>query len=174
MDNNRLFDLKEICDLYSKRLLHIAYCITRDYHLAQDVVQEALLKAYRNRDRIQEQEKLGAWLSSITTRTAIDFVRKERRINERLDCYMDLENVDVHMNQNVEKEVEINLFNEQIHREINSLPPDQKNVLLLKIKHGLKEKEIAEMLRLNPSTVKTRLYRVRKHLKGMLLERELA
>lgn len=52
-------DMREICRLYNKRLYHIAYNITRDHYLAQDVVQESLLKAYKKMDSIDDQEKLG-------------------------------------------------------------------------------------------------------------------
>lgn len=167
-------DMKEICELYNKRLFHVAYCITRDYYLAQDVVQETFIKAYQKMETIQDKEKIGAWLSSIATRTAIDFVRKERKTNERLSNYTELENTNVKMNQNVEEEVELNFLQEQINEYINSLSSDQKHVFMLKIKAGLKEREIAEMLKLNQNTVKTKLYRVRKQLKAMLLEKELA
>nr|WP_249365706.1 RNA polymerase sigma factor [Cytobacillus citreus] len=166
--------MKEICDLYNKRLFHVAYGITRDYYLAQDVVQETLIKAYLKIDTIQEKEKIGAWLSAIATRTAIDFIRKERKTNENLEAYTDLDNAQVRMNQNVEEEVEINLLNEKINDCINSLSTDQKKVFMLKIRHGLKEREIAELLELNQNTVKTKLYRVRKYLKEMLLEKDLA
>ncbi|WP_338030864.1 RNA polymerase sigma factor [Cytobacillus citreus] len=171
---NTSVDMKEICDLYNKRLFHVAYGITRDYYLAQDVVQETLIKAYLKIDTIQEKEKIGAWLSAIATRTAIDFIRKERKTNENLEAYTDLDNAQVRMNQNVEEEVEINLLNEKINDCINSLSTDQKKVFMLKIRHGLKEREIAELLELNQNTVKTKLYRVRKYLKEMLLEKDLA
>ncbi|QED48181.1 RNA polymerase sigma factor [Cytobacillus dafuensis] len=171
---NSSVDMKEICDLYHKRLFHVAYGITRDYYLAQDVVQETLIKAYLKINTIQEKEKIGAWLSAIATRTAIDFIRKERKTNENIEAYADLDNAQIKMNHNVEEEVEINLLNEKINDCINSLSIDQKRVFMLKIRHGLKEREIAELLELNQNTVKTKLYRVRKYLKQMLVEKDLA
>ena len=172
--NKGFIDMREICELYNKRLFHVAYSVTRDYYLAQDVVQETLLKAYQNIDKVEDKEKLGAWLSTIATRTAIDFVRKESRTNERLDCYIDPENTNVKMSQNVEQEVESNYVQEQIDRYINTLPLDQKKVYQLKNEYGLKEREIADLLQLNQNTVKTRLYRIRKQLRELLLEKELA
>lgn len=167
-------DMKEICEIYNKRLFHAAYCITRDYYLAQDVVQETLLKVYQKLEMVEDKEKLGAWLSTIATRTAIDFVRKESRTNELLHRYMDPENANAKMNQNVEQEVELNYVKGQIDEYINTLPPDQKNVYQLKNEYGLKEREIAELLQLNQNTVKTRLYRIRKQLREIILEKELA
>lgn len=167
-------DMKDICDQYYKRVFHAAYGVTRDYYLAQDVVQETFLKAYQKIDTIQDKEKMGAWLTSIATRTAIDFIRKERKTNEKLAAITHLENTNIESNQNVEQEVEFNMLNEQIQEVINSLSPDQKSVFLLKINYGLKEREIADLLKLNQNTVKTKLYRIRKFLKAILLEKELA
>ncbi|WP_370221649.1 RNA polymerase sigma factor [Cytobacillus sp.] len=167
-------DMREICRLYNKRLYHIAYNITRDHYLAQDVVQESLLKAYKKMDSIDDQEKLGAWLSSIATRTAIDFVRKERRTNERIQDSVDFENCMGNKYIDAGLEAEVNLLEEQIYAYVDSLSYEQKRVFLLKTKHGLKEKEIADILHLNPNTVKTKLYRVRQHLREILGDRYLA
>ena len=51
----------------------------RDRFLAEEIVQEAFIKAYKKMDLFVEDEKIGAWLLIITTQTAIDFKRKERR-----------------------------------------------------------------------------------------------
>ena len=167
-------DMKEICEQYYKRVFHAAYGVTRDHHLAEDVVQETFLKAYQKIDTIQDKEKMGAWLSSIATRTAIDFIRKERKTSEKLAAITDLENANIEMNQNVEQEVEFNMLSAQIQEVINSLSPEQRSLFLLKIHYGLKEREIADLLKLNQNTVKTKLYRIRKFLKAILLEKELA
>ncbi len=167
-------NMKEICEEYNGRLFHAAYCITRDYYLAQDVVQETFIKAYQKIEMVEDKEKLGAWLCTIATRTAIDFVRKESKLNERLDKYIDPENTNVKMEQNVEQEVEMNLVKKQIDDFINSLPSEQKKVYHLKIELGLKEREIARILNMNQNTVKTRLYRLRKQLREMIIEKELA
>ncbi|MDZ5471520.1 RNA polymerase sigma factor [Bacillus sp. 31A1R] len=169
-------DMNDICEKYSKRLFQVAFCITRDHYLAQDVVQETLIKAYQKMDTVKEVEKLGSWLSSIATRTAIDFVRKEKRKNETMLEGSVLEDKNVHLiaNQDVEKEVEVSLLKEEIGRVINGFSSDAKNIFLLKIKEGLKEKEIASKLHINEGTVKTKVYRARKQLKMELAEQYLA
>ncbi|MBT2710165.1 RNA polymerase sigma factor [Bacillus sp. ISL-47] len=164
-------DMREICNLYNNRLFHVAYCITRDHYLAQDVVQETLIKAYKKIDTVEDQEKLGAWLSAIATRTAIDFVRKERRTNERIAVCTDLEKCLERTHLDAGQEAEVNILQEQIYTYVDSLSPEQKRVFLLKIRYGLKEREIADILHLNPNTVKTKLYRVRKQLREMLKDR---
>jgi RNA polymerase sigma factor (sigma-70 family) len=163
-------DMNEICKMYNKRLFQVAYCITRDYYLAQDAVQETLIKAYQKMDTIEDPEKVGAWLSAIATRTSIDIVRKERKVKDRTASHIEIETANIKMDQNVEQEVEMNLLKERIHQAINSLSLDQRKVFLLKINNGLKEREIAKLLKINQNTVKTKIYRVRKQLKEMLIE----
>ncbi|MFE8699621.1 RNA polymerase sigma factor [Cytobacillus sp. FJAT-54145] len=175
-ENRMTMDIEEICSLYSQRLFHVAYSITRDHHHAQDVVQDTFIKAYQKLDTLEDHSKVGAWLSSIATRTAIDYVRKEKRKSEVFLENSIVESNQLHFSssQDVEKEVELALFEEEIQHVINNLSTDQKNVFLLKIKAGLKEKEIAEKLKLKQGTVKTNLYRAKRHLKSMMVERSLA
>lgn len=171
---SKQLEMKEICEVHQKRLFQIAFGVTRDYYLAQDVVQEALIKAYNHLDSVVDSAKLGAWLASITTRTAIDFLRKENKTREKVDGYTELDKVHAVMNQNVEKEAEANELQAKIYEFLNTLSPEQKQLFLLKIKDGLKEREIAEMLEMNPNTVKTKLYRMRKQLKELLAQQENA
>ncbi|MDQ6595666.1 RNA polymerase sigma factor [Bacillus salipaludis] len=76
-------DFNQIFREYSQRLHYIAYSYAKDRFLAEDIVQEALLKAYKKLDTVEDSNKLGAWLSAITARTAIDFLRMEK---EKTGC----------------------------------------------------------------------------------------
>ncbi|WP_040206133.1 RNA polymerase sigma factor [Neobacillus jeddahensis] len=163
-------DFSEVYKEFYKRLFHISYSITRDLHLAEDVVQETFIKAMNKVDTIEDAKKVGAWLSVIATRTAIDFVRKERKTKAILMEQDMLECLGKEMQQNVEEEVESGMLAEQVHCAIGKLTHEYRDVLTLKISHGLKEHEIASILDLNPSTVKTRIYRGRKQLKLLCLK----
>ncbi|WP_080845858.1 RNA polymerase sigma factor [Cytobacillus gottheilii] len=171
---SKQLEMREICEMHQKRMFQIAYGVTRDYYLAQDVVQEALIKAYHHLESVADRSKLGAWLASITTRTAIDFLRKEKKTREKVDGYTELDKVYAVMTQNVEKEAEANELQAKIYQYLNTLSPEQKQLFLLKIKDGLKEREIAEILEMNPNTVKTKLYRMRKQLKELIAEQDTA
>lgn len=168
--------MNEICTKYNQRLFHVAYCITRDHYLAQDVVQETLIKAYQKIETIQDMDKIGSWLSSIATRTAIDFIRKERRKNETMleSSVLEDKNLNMISTQDVEKEVEVNFLQQEIEDAINGFSTEAKNIFLLKTKEGLKEREIAQLLDMNEGTVKTKVYRARKQLKAILAEKNLA
>ena len=165
-----MIDFSEIYSLYYKRLFHIGYSITRDLHLAEDVVQETFIKAMKKVETIEEDSKIGAWLSVIATRTAIDLLRIERKKNGIPMEKERLESLGIVMKQNVEEEVETGFLMEQVRCAIGKLTHDYQDVLMLKLDQGLKEYEIAAVLDLKPSTVKTRIYRARKQLKLHFLD----
>lgn len=159
-----LFSL--IYESYYHKVYMIALSIIRDGYLAEDVLQETFIKAYQKLDQIKEREKIGSWLSTIATRTAIDFVRKEKKTRARLldesivgsgDSSIIVENV-----------LEKQFFEKEMKRKIERLKPEYRQVLELRYYRGLKETEIEHELNVSKSCVKTRLYRARKTLKSQL------
>ncbi|WP_456271323.1 RNA polymerase sigma factor [Bacillus sp. AK031] len=153
---------------YNKLVFHIAYRITKDSSLSEDIVQETFLKAFNKIESLVDESKAGGWLSSIATRTSIDFVRKEIRAREVLIDPADLERESKFLSsgQEVEHFVGISLLKEELVTEIRQLPPGQQEVFLLRVQYGLNEKEIAERLDIKRSTVKTRFFRARQTLKN--------
>lgn len=160
-------DFNQLVSMNSRRLFCIAYSITRDRFLAEDVVQESLIKAYKKIDTVEDSDKISSWLSAIATRTAIDFVRAEKRKNclPADQSFMEQVHGRTPARFNTEEEVDILLFKEDLNRTIKQLSPEYQEVLILKAEYGLKENEIAGLLQLKSATVKTRLYRARKQLK---------
>lgn len=155
----------EISNLYStyyKRLLHLSYSITKDRHLAEDVVQETFIKVMNHLDSVQDVNKLPAWLRVVTKRTAIDILRtKQNDIPMEQDLLMNSVN---DMNQTVEEIVGITLLLEEAEEKIRSLNCIYQDIMMLKIKHELREQEIANQLNIKLSSVKTRIHRARKYL----------
>jgi RNA polymerase sigma factor (sigma-70 family) len=163
-------DFDQLYSMYSKRLHHIAFSVVRDPFLAEDVVQETFLKAYKKRETIHDSKKIVSWLSAIAARTAIDFLRVERRGNVFPSDRTIIENVlfDTSMRNFTEEIVDNRLFMEELYISLNHLSKEYKEVLILNLHFGLKEKEIAEKLQLKAATVKTRIYRGRKQLREVL------
>jgi RNA polymerase sigma factor (sigma-70 family) len=159
-------DFRHIYETFYYKVYRKAFQVTRDAHLAEDIMQETFIKAYNKLDTIIERDKIEAWLSTIASRTAIDFIRKEKGkatvpIEEmigRLD--QTLEN-----NFSVEKKVEQMLLKQEIEQQMTYLKPTLKEVLVLKYKKGFSDKEIARLLQIPNNTVKSRLHRARKQLK---------
>lgn len=161
---------KIIFEMHYERVYHAAYFVLQDKHLAQDVTQETFLKAFQRMDTLEDGNKLGAWLATIATRTAIDFLRKIKRRNDivKEDVYIDEE----HFNDeviSVEDKIELQFLEKIIRNNIRTLePPGYREVLILKYEYELQDKEIADALGISVNAAKSRLHRARKKLKMVL------
>lgn len=169
-------DISQLYSMYSKRLHYIAYSILKDSHLAEDVVQETFVKAFRKIDSIDHQQKIGAWLSAISARTAIDFLRAEKRKNCLPADQSIIEAVlfDSNRQHVTENEVEQRFFEKELNNSMDGLKKEYREVLVLQLHYGLKEKEIAHRLHLRSTTIKNRLYRAKKQLKEALIQQYTA
>lgn len=154
---------EEMYEQFHKLIYHIAYNLTKDVHLSQDIVQETFLKAYMKIDTLMDRRKIKAWLTSIARCTAIDFLRKQSKRNEV--CIEDHEELHPLQEQNgTEETVEALFLKSSVAANIDRLPASQQEVMRLKVTSDLSDKEIALKLNLSPATVKTRFHRARKQL----------
>jgi RNA polymerase sigma factor (sigma-70 family) len=168
--SNRI-DFMLIYKKYYDRVYHTAIRITRDPHLAEDVMQETFIKAYYKMDTILDLEKVGSWITTIASRTAIDFIRREKRgciltVDDRF-IYEKYESIKACV-FNVEQEMEAHWLEEEIKHEVEQLSPSLKDVFQLSYLKGLKEEEIALHLQLTKGKVKSRLHRARQQIKNRL------
>ncbi|GAA4071105.1 RNA polymerase sigma factor [Amphibacillus indicireducens] len=145
--------------LVAKRVVHSHYS-------AEDVVQEAYIKAYNNYGHLIEKSKCRAWLRTIVIRTAIDYYRKQSRyetvsVEEGAETGRLLQCP----KNDVENELYWRFEQAGLFEKIETLPENMKAVLKLKIDTDGKDQDIADELNISLSAVKTRLHRARKLLK---------
>ncbi|QGH32997.1 sigma-70 family RNA polymerase sigma factor [Gracilibacillus salitolerans] len=159
-------EFRLVYDMFYSRVYRDVYFITKDSHLAQDALQETFVKAYKYMHRLEDKERMGAWLSTIATRTAIDLLRKRKGAREVLT-----EDIMTQEKNMTEKSfdtlhiVEANLVKEELLESLKELKADYREVILLRYIHDLSIREIAHSLNINESTVKTRLHRARNKVK---------
>ncbi|MFE8699891.1 RNA polymerase sigma factor [Cytobacillus sp. FJAT-54145] len=146
-----------------------SYIILRSKDQAEEVVQNAMIEAYRN---IMEGKTINffpTWFNRLVTNRSIDMMRKHARLKENtLESY----------HQGTAQSVMETILAEETHGEIlngiQSLEnPDYRNVLLLYYYQELTIQEVADMLHLNLSTVKSHLRRARNALKTKLVENKV-
>ncbi|RHW38099.1 RNA polymerase sigma factor [Neobacillus notoginsengisoli] len=166
-------DFNELYATYSQRMHQIAYSIIKDSYLAEDIVQESFLKAFNKMDTIQDLTKVGAWLSAVARRTAIDFVRGEQRKRwlPADQTVMEQKITEKGVSESTEKKFDFILLQEDVREALFGMAPDYRKVMILRVDFGLKEPEIASRLNLKSATVRTRLYRARKQLRKAMLEK---
>lgn len=157
-----------IFELFYNKVYQTAYFITRDPYLAQDVLQESFIKAFHYLDQLESGDKLEKWLTTITTRTAIDLLRKRKVWNGIPVDDQYLHSLLEHPNHSVEAEVEKGILKEWVKKGISELKPEYRAVIILKYILDLKDQEIADILNENIGTVKTRIFRAKKKLRDQL------
>lgn len=134
-----------------------AYWLCKNQPLAQDLVQETFLRAWRSLDSLQNDKAAKAWLFTILR-------RENARLYERYrPDLVDIDDQSIAESDNEEPDSKMD--RELLHNAINRLESDYREPLLLQVVGGFSGKEIADILGLNNNTVMTRLFRARSKLK---------
>ncbi|PWE17175.1 RNA polymerase sigma factor [Marinicauda salina] len=160
--------VREIIRRNNQRLFRAARGLLDSDHEAEDVVQEAYVKAFTRLDGFDGRAALSTWLTRIAVNAALSRLRKRRPT-------ADLEAIDMHANQNGGQilpfpsnppdpeasaaRAEARRFIEQA---LNGLPAAFRLVFILRDVQGLTTEEAAEAMGVKPQTVKTRLFRARR------------
>ncbi|WP_246034101.1 sigma-70 family RNA polymerase sigma factor [Thalassotalea mangrovi] len=138
-------------------LYRYAFWLVHDQHVAEDLVQETFLRAWRALDSLKDQKAAKSWLITILRReNARRFERKQLDMSD----YEEPSIVD-NVSASTEQQLEDHWLRERIAR----LPADYREPLVLQVIGGFSGEEIASMLNLNKNTVMTRLFRARNQLK---------
>ncbi|HET6840763.1 MAG TPA: sigma-70 family RNA polymerase sigma factor [Candidatus Angelobacter sp.] len=159
---------------YDRNIFRIAQHITHNEEDAQDVVQEAFLKAYTNLEQFQGNSKFYTWLVRIAVNEALMKLRR-RRADKTVSIDEDVETEDGSMprevadwSPNPEQLYGQSELGDILKKTIQGLPPGFRTVFVLRDVEGLSTEETAEMLGLSVPAVKSRLLRARLQLRERL------
>jgi len=138
-------------------LLRFAHWLARDRALAEDIVQESLLRAWRSRDTLKDQGAARAWLLTIVRREHARLYERKRLELVSLDEALE--------SQTAAKmaDPDGDLFT--LRNAIMRLPIEYREPLLLQVLGGFSTEEIARELALSTTAVLTRLFRARNKLR---------
>ena len=160
---------------YEKNVYNIALRMTGNSEDAADMTQEAFIKAYNSLQAFRGDSKFSVWLYRIVSNVCLDFLRsKNRRPTVSLSVEDD-DGEDTQLDvadesQSPELLLDRKLTRESVRRGLDSLPPDYRQILLLREIQGLSYDEIAQALGLEVGTVKSRIFRARKRLCTFLID----
>jgi RNA polymerase sigma-70 factor (ECF subfamily) len=164
--------LVHLHDMYSAALR-----LTRNPSSAEDLVQEAVLRAWDNWDRFKQGTNCRAWLLRILTNTFINGYRRHRTEQgfmdgRRLGTVAD----GAYLRQGMERwsnpacGYEHNNMSPPVTSALERLKPEFRTVLVLSDVNELSYKEIAKKIDVPIGTVMSRLFRARRNMRGMLTE----
>ena len=160
---------------YEKNVYNIALRMTGNSEDAADMTQEAFIKAYNSLQSFRGDSKFSVWLYRIVSNVCLDFLRsKNRRPTVSLSVEDD-DGEDAQLDvadesQSPELLLDRKLTRDSVRGGIDSLPPDYRQILLLREIQGLSYDEIAQALSLEVGTVKSRIFRARKRLCTFLID----
>jgi len=141
---------------------------------AEDVTQDAFLKAYRSLAQFRGDCRFSSWLCRIVSNLCLDRLRSRARHPETSLTVTDDEGEEAQLELpderfSPEALLERTLTRESVQRGLDSLSPQLRQILLLRELRGLSYEEIGAELALEAGTVKSRIFRARRQLCAFLL-----
>lgn len=153
-------------EAHMRRVFRLIYRVVGNVPDAQDLTQEAFIKALGRRDQLQDRDKAAHWLGRIAVNTALDFVRKRKRV-----IFEELEKAP-HQNSSETPEQGV-LRGEQksyIEDGLRLLSARERTALILRDVEGLPAAEVAKQLGCSPATVRSHIanarVKFRKYMEG--------
>lgn len=134
-----------------QKYYRLAYSYVHNEDDAMDIVQEGAYKAILHAASLQKKEFVGTWLYRIMMNEAVNFIRKNRRE------YTEVEESMVITDDKYE--------DFDLRKAIDALPEEERVIIILRFFEDLTIEQVANILDLNISTVKSRLYRILDKLK---------
>lgn len=141
-------------------IFRYAMWLIKDKAVAEDVVQETFLRAWKSLDSLKDEGAAKSWLITILRR------ENARRFERKQFDLVDIDDVTVADPVNFGDVV---LEHRELRRIIGNLSEEYREPLMMQILMGFSGDEIAEQLNLNKNTVMTRLFRARNQIKEALL-----
>ena len=150
-------------ETFRPRLYRIAYSWSHNPDLADDLVQETMVKALRKSEQVKNRESIDGWLFGILTNCWRDYFRLRKELDNIDNVSLVEETTPVH-------HVEQQNIVDKVRSAIANLPATQCQILTLVDLEGMSYAEVANVLDVPIGTVMSRLCRARKTLSGKLLE----
>ena len=167
----------ELVSRNAQKVFRMARHMTRNDEDAEDVLQEAFLKAYSRLDQFQGDAKFSTWLTRIAVNESLMRLRKGRnKKTVSLDEQLEIGDNSIQREvaddaEDPEQTFERTEMREILEAAIDSLAEGYRTVFVLRDVEGFSTEETAEMLDLSISAVKSRLLRARLQLRDKLRRR---
>jgi len=162
--------LRQIFDLYHKKVYRVAYGVLRNREEALDIVQEVFIKLYRSIRNFKGESRFSTYLYRMAVNSAIDHLRKVGKAS--LTSLDGEEGTGIQPAEDPERRPDrILLYKElegKVNEALNRLPVDQRTAIVLREVQGLSYQEIAEAMKSSIGTVMSRLHYGRKRMQELL------
>jgi RNA polymerase sigma-70 factor (ECF subfamily) len=165
---------RTIMQRYNRRLYRIARSVLRNSAEAEDVVQEAYVSAFTHLASYRGESSLAAWLSRITMNEALGRLRRRRPTVDIAafdETRTEAEIIQFPLstqNDDPERTMAQRQLLQLVEQATDALPEVYRLVFVARVIEGMSVEETADLLRIKPETVKTRLHRARQLVRDQL------
>jgi RNA polymerase sigma factor (sigma-70 family) len=153
--------IEELIRRYKNKVYTYIYLTVKNQHLAEDIFQDTFIKVIRSLQdgKYCDNGRFLSWMMRIAHNLVIDHYRKEKQLNT---CSNNINELDLFNSAKFSDEnIEQLMINEQVLKDVrklvNELPPDQKEIILLRHYGGLSFKEIADQTNVSINTALGRM-----------------
>lgn len=172
--------VRTLVQRHNRRLFRVARAVLQDDTDAEDVVQEAYLRAFASLDGFRSESSFSTWLTRIALNEAFGRLRK-RRVRGRTTDIEAIEQTSAAVirfpglpQHNPETDLAREQIRQLLERCVDELPDPFRVVFILRDIEGMSTEEVATQLSIRPETVKTRLHRARRLIRAALSNRVAA
>lgn len=155
---------KELFERYGGVMLSVCRRYTRHQMEAEDILQDSMVKVFRNIDRFKFEGSFEGWIRRIVVNTALKNYQKSSFQKEQIG-------LESYQEGTMEPEAFSKLQEEELLKMIATLPDGYRIVFNMYVIEGFSHKEIAEQLNIKESTSRSQLVKARRMLQELLVKR---
>ncbi len=146
-----------------KKIYNFVLKMTYDRMMTEDIVQDVFLKFFESIDKLNSYSRAEIWLFTTARNEIYQYYRKKKIHLDKFNPE-DIDSVELSSDESLEDQLELRDIRNHLRNELMFIPPEQKEVFLLKEYGGLSYKEISEMMNIDVELVKSRLHKVRRKM----------
>lgn len=155
----------ELVRRYQRKVYALCFRLGGSHDVADDLTQEAFIRAFQAISSFDEAYPFGAWIMRIASNNAINFIKRQKFQVAGEEGEMIIEQ---EATSQISDDPEQNLSQQEMDKRyqeaINNLPPDFRTVFVLRMHEELSYEEIAARMKISVGTVMSRLHRARQRL----------
>lgn len=156
-----------LLELYQGRLFGLTLMMVRDPEGAEEVTQDAFVRAFTRLHLYDERRPFYPWLATIAVRLAQNWLRRQRRVSAREGTPVDSQR-DPAVTTDPVARLMRDERGRRLWRSVAALPSGQRTAVTLYYRQGMKVGDVARALGVASGTVKTLLFRARKRLRNAM------
>ena len=149
---------RQLYEAYSEQMLGVCYRYTKSLPDAEDVLQEAFIRVFKNLHQYKADGELGAWIRRIAVNTAINYLRKHSRYRN------DMVFTDPHLHPVSVDHPELTLHAKELAELVRELPTGYQTIFNLHAVEGYSHVEIGKILGISENTSRSQYMRARNVL----------